>query len=67
MNPNRPRLVPELLSTDQVPGSKCLIGDRRGNFCRVSKLPEGPTDGHLIEYLRIVGLVCNEGDALVVG
>jgi hypothetical protein len=67
MNPNRPRLIPELLSTDQVPRSKFLTGDSRGNFCRVSKLSEGPTDGHLVEYLRIVGLVCDEGDALVVG
>ena len=52
---------------DQVTCSKCLIGDRQGNFCRVSKLAEGHTDGHLVEYLCIVGLVWNEGDALVVG
>ena len=32
MNSNTPWLVPELLSMDQVPCSKCLIGDRRGNF-----------------------------------
>ncbi len=67
MNPNRPRLIPELLLTDQVPCSKGLIGDLRRNFCRVSKLPKSPTEGHLVEDLSIARLICNEGDAFVLG
>jgi hypothetical protein len=67
MNPNRPRLIPELLSKDQVPCSKGLISDRQGNFGRTSKRSKGPNDGNLAEDLCIVRLVCNEGNAFLVG